>query len=660
MKVDMVMDINKLFCQHFPNLNFTLKDFQKKVIDNVIKKNNTLCIMPTGGGKSVIYWLSGLLLNGITIIISPLIALIDEQSEKLKSQGYSVMTLHGGLEANKQIELLKKFYNKELNPNFIFVSPERIATDGFFEFSIKKRKDELKLLVIDEVHCVSQWGFDFRPFYKRIPDFLNEIFISNWPVILGLTATLNPKDLVEICSDFKIEKENILKDEMLIRAEIDLKVLKFSNEDEKEEKLWQLIEIHKNEKILIYLYRKYHKRGTEELMKKAISKGYNAINFHGDMSSKERQDIINSFKNNSTNLVFATNAFGMGIDIPDIRVVIHFMIPESVEQYYQEIGRAARDGKASNTYILYTNKNIQVRRTFFIDKSFPDENELTDVHHKITNGEKDIKTLQYFEDENIQKCLPYLINTKIIEIEAKGFSNLNIYKKINDKCIEEYFNSTRTKSMITTIKKNNLDSKTIIQIIYYNIANNIDFLNKPFDKCLIIKNNKEKLDVTDLNNIILSIDEKKEYKHNFLDYFVYLLDNYNSSQEFHQDIGVYLGIDKYKLKRIFKTLKGDFVRSKSEVIIANYLYNQNISYEYEKKLFYEKGKWIEPDFTITINNKEYYLEHLGMLGTESYDNRWLEKIKIYENFFKNKLICTYESLILSESIRDIIDKLISS
>lgn len=137
-----------------------------------------------------------------------------------------------------------------------------------------------------------------------------------------------------------------------------------------------LLKIHKNEKNLIYVYRIESERGVKRLSEKALEKGYKSICFHGDMTAKERKEIISKYKNNDINIIFATNAFGMGIDIPDIRTVIHFMIPESVEQYYQEVGRAARDGKAANAYLLYTNKNIDVKRRYFIDGSFPSQDKL--------------------------------------------------------------------------------------------------------------------------------------------------------------------------------------------------------------------------------------------------------------------------------------------
>lgn len=649
--------IDQKFKEYFPKLEYQLKDFQKAVVKNVIDRQSTLCIMPTGGGKSIIYWLSGLCLKGITVVISPLIALIDEQAEKIRGHGYDVLTIHGGINPSKQIELLTKFHNRELNPDFLFVSPERIATDGFFEFCIRKRKEDIKLLTVDEIHCVSQWGFDFRPFYKRIPEFLDNIFREMWPKILGLTATLNPKEIIEICHDFKIDKDDILKDDLLVRGEIDLTILKFSDENEKEEKLWQLLDIHRNEKTLVYLYRKYHKRGTEELKENAIKKGYNAENFHGDMTSVERQTIINAFKKNDINVIFATNAFGMGIDIPDIRVIIHFMIPESVEQFYQEIGRAARDGKASKAYLLFTNKNVQVRKTHFIDKSFPDKEELEKVHRKISGNKKGLKTLQYFDDEKIQNCLPYFLECGIVTIKAKGFTNLNIFAAINDPKLKMIFDSTKTKGFIRCANETNMIPSDITNLVYSNIVNSISTLSKSFDKCLIIENHYEQIPDFIFEKIEQSVGEKKKYKHDLLDYFVYLLNGYSNSIELHQEIGLYLGVDKRRLNKIYKTRKGDLVRSKSEVIIANLLFDEKIEYEYEKKLYYAKGKWIEPDFTISLDGKEFYWEHLGLIGTEDYDRRWLEKREIYEKHFPKRLKITYESVILTDSVLSLINEI---
>ncbi len=648
--------IDKKFTCFFPTLamEFSLKNFQKKVIENIVlKKKNTLSVMQTGGGKSLIYWLSGVSLEGITIVISPLISLIDEQAEKLERLGFNVLKIHASMSATKQNKLLKSLSNKKINPDFIFVSPERLATDGLFEFCIEKRKEDIKLFVIDEIHCISQWGFSFRPFYKRIPAFLDKVFNNNKPLILGLTATINPKELTDISHEFNIHQKNILKDKLLMRNEIELIVNKISSEDEKEHRLWDILKIHKGDKTLVYLYRKYNKRGTEDLMQQAISKGYKAINFHGDMSSVERQKIITKYKNDEIDLIFATNAFGMGIDIPDIRVVIHFMIPESVEQYYQEIGRAARDGKSSRAYLFYSNKNIQVKRSHFIDKSFPTIDKIIEVHRKITNNELGLKTMTFFDDDEIQKCIPYLLDSDVIRIETKGFSNLKRISSIKNKELEKFYNSTKTKNIIKTIQRNDFTASEIIEKIYTAYIEEEIEIEK-FDKCLIVKNLCEELTEDKLKLIQNDISVKQKNKHDLLNYFVFLLDNYTNSKELHQEIGLYLGVSRFNLNKIYTTQKGDLVRSKSEVIIANMLYTSNIDYEYEKKLV-KNDKSILPDFTIYHNNQTLYWEHLGLIGIESYDNDWLKKKELYDKYYSDQLIITYESPLLTDAVSDKID-----
>lgn len=605
----------------------------------------------------------GILSGGITIVISPLIALIDEQSEKIAEQGIEVLTIHGGMDSAKQANVLKDFANKVINPKFIFVSPEKIATDGLFEYCIRERKNEITMLVIDEVHCVSQWGTSFRPFYKRIPDFLDCIYNEGrdkQPRILALTATLNPKEVVDICREFNIDKSNIIKDNLLMRSEISLKVLQFNNENEKEDKLWDIIKIHKNEKILIYVYRIGSERGVEKLADKANEKGYKSVYFHGEMTAKERKEIIDRYKNNEINVIFATNAFGMGIDIPDIRVVIHFMIPESVEQYYQEVGRAARDGNVANAYLLYTNKNIDVKRKYFIDGSFPSAEKLVNTYKKIAEQGEGLHTLPYFEDEEIQQCLPYYLDSGVLRIECKGFSDLKSLKNVEDKALTDIINSTKTKNLITTVKKSKVNVKTIVNKVYESVVKGLATTTKPLDRRLIVEVIEREISEVKMQAIQSAIDEKREYKHGLLDYLIFLISDNTSSNELHQEIGRYLGVEKHMLNRIYSTVKGDRVRSKSEVIIANLLAQNGISYEYEKKLEYEKGKWIEPDFTITLpDGRELYWEHLGMLGVESYDKRWLEKQDIYDNYFSGKLIVTYEGATITDSALDIINKISS-
>ncbi len=655
-----MLNLDSDFRKLFPQLDFALKDFQKKVITNVVEKDSTLCIMPTGGGKSVIYWMAAAELKGLCIVISPLTALIAEQAQKIREQGYETLEIHGGIDAMKQTCIMSDFANMKTNPKFIFASPERIATDGYFEYCLKQRKDEISLIVIDEVHCVSQWGISFRPFYKRIPDFLNHLFGENkWARILALTATLNPMELNDICDSFQIRKENILKQTILMRNEIQLHVLKFFNESEKEAKFWDLIKMHRDEKILIYLYRKKGDRGVDGLTQMALDKGYKAALFHGDMTAKERMEVIEKYRSGSVNMIFATNAFGMGIDIPDIRVVIHFMIPESAEQYYQEVGRAARDGGGANAYLLYSTKNIDVKRTYFIDRSFPSADKLREVYKNI--GKRvGCRIFQYFDNEDIQECLPYYIKCGLITIVAKGFSGLSELYDIKDPVLQEYYDSTEAKGYVKTMKKNGLTPRELSDVVYRAVLSGDVKLNKALERWLVIEVAETEISDEKMEIMLDDINEKRDYKHGLLDYFVYLIEDNTNTQYLHQEIARYLGMDKYHLNRIYKTIDGTRVRSKSEVIICDLLAKSGLKYEYERLLEYEPGRVINPDFTIFLDDgKELYWEHIGMLGNEKYSEDWSNKVDIYEKYFPGQLLRTYESGAISSDAEQLINKILA-
>ena len=638
----------------FPTLNFHLKDFQKLTIKKILCSGNTLCIMPTGGGKSIIYQLAALKLGGVALIVSPLIALMVEQAEKLRAHGYEVLELHSGVASSTQIQKLKDFATKKFSPRFIFASPEKLAVDGFFEYCLRQRRADIKLVVIDEVHCVSQWGISFRPFYKRIPDFLKRLFGDSRPKILALTATLNPKELSDICADFEIPQENILKDALLTRSEIKLHVLKFATEVDKEKKFWELLNLHRDEKILVYVYRKYKNRGVEKLCEAARDKGYRATFFHGDLSAAERKKIVDEYKSGAVKIIFATNAFGMGIDIPDIRVVIHFMIPDSAEQFYQEIGRAARDGKSANAYLLYSDKNIEVKRTYFIDGAFPSQDDLTTTFKKF--GKQGLQTLDYFGDEQIQQCLPYYLTCGAVEIVGKGFTDFADMEDITDAELKKFFDGTATKGFIRTLKKFSLTPEYLSDKIYDALFNGRAKLKKPLKLRLVINILSNELSEAQLKILADDINAKKSYKHGLLNYFVEMLEKV-AADKLHQEIAFYLGADKFTLNKIYHTADDKVVRSKSEVIIANLLHAADMNYRYEEPLHYNGGQ-ILPDFTIYLSNgRKIFWEHVGMLGVEDYDRRWAEKLRVYEKFFPNQLQKTYESGTLSTDAQKIIDKL---
>lgn len=341
------------------------KDIQEEVIINLLKGNNSLCLMPTGGGKSIIYQVAGIQTGKTTIVISPLLALMKQQNKRLDEQGIFTLPYNSSLgDLKTQFSKIKKAFSDSNLPQFIFVSPEKILSDGYFEFLVRKNRSKIGLIVIDEVHCISQWGHTFRPAYKTIPIFLHNIYgKTKIPPILCLTATLNPKDKEEICKDLNITDKNIFKSKSLIRPNLKLEILdQVENNEAKKEQLEKILKKHKGEKVIVYTHIKARDYGTREMSNAFKDLGYNCHHFDADMVDNDKLSILEQFETGAIKIIFATSAFGMGIDIPDIRVVVHYLVPESIEQYYQEVGRAGRDNNPAFGYLLHSETNFKIRR----------------------------------------------------------------------------------------------------------------------------------------------------------------------------------------------------------------------------------------------------------------------------------------------------------
>ncbi|KAA6333289.1 ATP-dependent DNA helicase RecQ [termite gut metagenome] len=377
------------------------KDIQEEVIINLLSGINSLCLMPTGGGKSIIYQVAGLQTKKTTIVISPLLALMKQQNKRLKEQGIHTLPYNSSLgDLKTQFNKLRKTFAEEKLPQFIFVSPEKILSDGYFEFLLKKFRSKIGLIVIDEAHCISQWGHTFRPAYKTIPIFIQKIYEENKiPPVLCLTATLNPKDKIEICNDLKITDDNIFISKTLIRANLHLNILEqVENNEQKRNQLLEIFNNHIDEKIIVYTHIKAREYGTREMTKVFQEKGFNYHYFDADMQDSEKLSTLERFESGDLKIVFATSAFGMGIDIPDIRVVIHYLVPESIEQYYQEVGRAGRDGKPAYGYLLHSETNFKVRRDLIKKSLLKPERILSIFQETIQTSSQTSTTLKRKKD----------------------------------------------------------------------------------------------------------------------------------------------------------------------------------------------------------------------------------------------------------------------
>ncbi|MBD1871884.1 ATP-dependent DNA helicase RecQ [Nodosilinea sp. FACHB-131] len=434
--------------KYFPGYEF--RDIQAQAIDKVIASQSTMCLMPTGGGKSLIFQVAGLTLNKITIVISPLIALMDQQVDRLvKEQGIDAICLSG--KGNQDLYNLLRDIDFSEGGKFIFMSPEKAAFDGYIEYLLKQNRDYVGLIVLDEAHCVSQWGHSFRPAYKVVPQFLDRAFGSfGWPKVIALTATLNPRDREEICRDFRIDPKDIIESPSLLRDNLQLTVETLADEAAKKIRLKEILQNYRlnqegnPNKIIVYTHRKSGKYGTRAFAQEYQEEGWNCDYFDADLPDNRKDEVLKSFETGQTDIIFSTNAFGMGIDIPDIRVVIHYLIPESIEQYYQEVGRAGRDGYPAFGHLLYSEKNISVRQDM-LKSSFPKLEEIQNAclsSPLAIQGGKPISSLSplldFPEKSSLMMIFYELIERGFIKVLVKGIRRIACFTPYQNSDFSEF------------------------------------------------------------------------------------------------------------------------------------------------------------------------------------------------------------------------------
>lgn len=341
---------------------------QDLIIQSVLDGKDTFALLPTGGGKSVCFQIPALMQPGICLVISPLVALMKDQIANLQKRDIKAIALTGGISADETIDLLD---NCQFGGyKFLYLSPERLQSDWVLE---RIKSLPINLIAIDEAHCVSQWGHDFRPAYLKISK-LKEFFPK--VPFLALTASATARVQEDICSQLGLQQPQVFR-KSFARENIAYMVF------EAEDKLFRMQQIlTKNPEPSIVYVR--NRKACHEVAMQLSTLGFKSTFYHGGLTSKEKEKNMQAWLNEEVQIMVATNAFGMGIDKPNVRTVIHIQLPENLENYYQEAGRAGRNGEKAFAILLLSPSDIQTTKSQFLDV-LPDKTFLKEVYIKLNN-----------------------------------------------------------------------------------------------------------------------------------------------------------------------------------------------------------------------------------------------------------------------------------
>lgn len=429
----------------------SFRDSQEDIIEAVLNKRDVVTILPTGGGKSLCYQVPGLILEGVCLVISPLISLMNDQTEQLRNNGIKALTIKSKATTD---EIVSLFDNLKFGKyKFLYLSPERLQSDLVIQ---KIKEININLIAVDEAHCISEWGHDFRPSYRLIYKVRDVLPTIN---MIALTATATKKVVDDIIENLNLSKTSIFK-KSFYRNNLAYQIIKNEN------KLGKLEQIFKKNPFPTIIYVNSRKK-TEDISNFINAKGYLSTFYHGGMTNESKTIAFDSWMNEDKLIMVATNAFGMGIDKPNVKVVIHLDLPASIENYVQEAGRAGRNGEKSFSVVLQNENDINSFKKNTLE-TIPTINEIKNVHRKL---------YQYFQialgelpevsfDFNFLKfCQTYKLSHKktttifqilkknsIIEINSKFSQKSTVIFIISSKqLIRQTFNNKLTRKLIDFI-----------------------------------------------------------------------------------------------------------------------------------------------------------------------------------------------------------------
>ncbi|HGF8356233.1 TPA: DNA helicase RecQ [Enterococcus faecium] len=417
--------MNDLLKQYFGYDEF--RPGQKEIIQKVIDQENVLGIMPTGSGKSICYQLPALLLDGLTVVVSPLISLMKDQVDAANQLGIPATFINSSLDGYETARRFQEIDRQQYR--LLYIAPERFIMPDFIQ---TMKRWNVRMIAIDEAHCISQWGHDFRPSYLQMANQLDQL--PNRPVIVALTATATVQVAADIKRLLKIPENNHIQTGFE-RENLRFQVIK---DQKKEQYLIEYLKINKNQSGIIYAATRKEVDRLYHLLKKF---DFSVGRYHGGLNENERTEMQEAFLYDRLQLIVATNAFGMGINKSNVRFVIHYQIPGSLEAYYQEAGRAGRDGLSSEAILLFSPQDIQVQK-FFIQQSQREEEQKQKEYEKLKAMTEYVYIesclqqyiLNYFGETSspCNRCGNCLDDREIVEVTTEAQMVLSCLKRMGE------------------------------------------------------------------------------------------------------------------------------------------------------------------------------------------------------------------------------------
>ena len=524
------------------NFGFSsFKNLQEPIIKNLLEGNNSFVIMPTGGGKSLCYQLPAIILDGTAIVISPLIALMKNQVDLIRSNNTNPAVAHvlNSTLSKEQIEKVKQDVS-EGKTKLLFVAPETLSKNDTIEFL---KKASISFLAIDEAHCISEWGHDFRPEYRKIRDVIDSI--DSKIKVIALTATATPKVQGDIIKNLKISDSKLFKSSFN-RPNLYYEVR--PKNDETEVDLIKFIKSNQGESGIIYCL---SRKNVEDLSQLLNMNGVKSLPYHAGLDKNVREENQDRFLKDDCDVIVATIAFGMGIDKPDVRYVVHHNVPKSIEGYYQETGRAGRDGGKGHCLMYYSYQDVEKLEKLLSKKKSSERNIGIMLLREVSSfAESSISRRKYLLSYFGEKYDPTIHNDNEMDDNSRYPKDKINVKKQMILLIKNYFSDNKKVFLRDVVKKlpisieDRIDERFWKTILTYSIVEGI--LEK---------------DINDLGSVKLS-KVGKEYISNPTDFFVSRDNDFSKSNKKKQELAKVSLVDVELMKRLI-ILRKEIAKKKS-------------------------------------------------------------------------------------------------